>query len=612
MAEGSAVPSRDHVEHEALRPHQFRGAAIDELARGCARPAVIRQLRSAERSRRLLLLRALDEKLTKSPGLVGPLDDPDDAWDLLARAERVAPDALDLLLSHPYTGSWAGYVTKLIRDDITGVCPLWMHVGHLHAIAAAVAIRAEIPFVIRVPVWHGSAIVPTVGLARLPTEHSVALVRAADGVVEISAGDTVVRLPRDHAESTADWWGVRTLSARSGGVGLSVRLDDVDPYRGLYEPVPPQRLSPADTAAWQDMLDEAWEILCRCLPELACGFDDGLDSLVPRPAVPIRNLSASTGEAFGSAIISQPADSASLTATLVHELHHNLLGGLLHMVPLYHHDPAERFYTLWREDPRPLAGVLSGIHAFFGVTAFWRALCRHETGSLARRAGFEFAYWRSGTWRTLRDLSGDPHLTEAGKRFLASIEAQLRPMLDEVVPDRMDEPAAAAAADHRAGWQLRYLRPRQTTVVTYTDAWLAGLTGQELPSELKPDREPVPTPVPDGTWRGARTDLIRTRLAREQPVAVPDATPADLAYAAGDIDTALQGYRDELAADSDRPDSWVGLGLCLSAREPGAAAARALLDHPELVRAVHRRIQVETGSTPPPEELADWVGRSTC
>jgi HEXXH motif-containing protein len=613
MAEGSAVPSRDHVEHDALRPHQFRGAAIDELARGWARPAVIRQLRSAERSRRLLLLRALDEKLTKNPGLVGQLEDPDDAWDLLARAERVAPDAHDLLLSHPYTGSWAGYVTKLIRDDITGVCPLWMHVGHLHAIAAAVAIRAKIPFDIHIPVWHGGAIVPTIGLARLPATHSVARVKAAGGVVEISAGDTVVRLPPDHAESTADWWGVRTLSARSGGVELSVRLDDVDPYRGLYEPVPPQRLSAADTTAWQHMLDEAWEILCRCLPDLACGFRDGLDSLVPRPAVPIRNLSASTGEAFGSAIISQPADGASLTATLVHEFHHNLLGGLLHMVPLYDHDPAERFYTLWREDPRPLAGVLSGIHAFFGVTAFWRALGRHETGSLARRAGFEFAYWRGGTWRTLRALSGDPHLTEAGQRFLASIEAQLRPMLDEAVPDRMDESAAAAAADHRAGWQLRYLRPKQTTVAKYADAWLAGLAGQDLPSELKPDRNLVPTPVPDGTWRGARTDLIRTGLlAREQPVAVPDATPADIAYAAGDVDGALRGYRDELAADSDRPDSWVGLGLCLSAREPGAAAARALLDHPELVRAVHRRIQVQTGSTPPPEELADWLGRSTC
>lgn len=586
--------------------------AVDELARGFARPAVIHQLRAAERSRRLLLLRALDEKLTKNPSLVGPLDAPDEVWELLGRAERVAPQARDVLLSHPYTGSWAGYVTKLIRDRITGVCPLWMHVGHLHAIAAAMAIRAEISFAIHIPVWNGNAILPTIGLARLATDSpfSVAEVRAGPDGVEIGNDHTVVRLPHDHTDSSPDWWSVRTMDTRSGDIALSVRLDDLDPYRGLYEPVPPQRLSPADTAAWQHVLDDAWDILCRCLPDLAVGFHDGLDSLVPRPAVPIRNLSASTGEAFGSVIIARPADSASMAATLVHEFHHNLLGGVLHMIPLYDHDPDERFYTLWREDPRPIAGVLSGIHAFSGVTAFWRALAQQESGAPARRAGFEFAYWRGGTWRTLRSLSGDPHLTEAGRQFIDAIEQRLRPMLDEPVPDRMDELAAAAAADHRAGWRLRYLRPQPKTVASYAEAWLA----EDEPSALNPDRKLTPTPVPDGGWTGARTDLIRARLLEPDaaPAAVPEATAADLAFTSGRMDDALRGYRDELAADGDRPDSWAGLGLCLSAQEPGGAAARALLGCPELVRAVHRKVRKQTERPLRPEELADWIGRSVC
>ncbi|HEV7651390.1 MAG TPA: HEXXH motif domain-containing protein [Actinophytocola sp.] len=608
------MPTDDHFEHGDFQVHQLSRTAVDELARGFARPAVIHQLRGAERSRRLLLLRALDERLTKDPNLVGPLDQLDDVWELLARAERVAPDARDLLLSHPYTGAWAGYVTKLIRDRITGLCPFWMHVGHLHAVAAAVAIRARISFVLHIPVWNGNAIVPTIGLARLVTDspYSVAEVRADRDVVEIINQHTVVRLPRDHADSSPRWWGVRTVATRSGDVELSVRLDDVDPYRGLYEPVPPQRLSPTDTAAWQRELNKAWKILCRCLPELADGFLDGLDSLVPRPAVPIRNLSASTGEAFGSAIIAQPTDSASMAATLVHEFHHNLLGGLLHMIPLYDHDPDERFYTLWREDPRPIAGVLSGIHAFSGVTAFWRALARHESGSLGRRADFEFAYWRDGTWRTLQSLSDDPHLTEAGRQFLSSIAMRIRPMLDEPVLDRMGELASAAAADHRAGWQIRYLRPQPDTVASYADSWLAG---QDWPSALEPDNRLMPTPVPDGGWTGARTDLIRARLLKGSAApadAVPDATAADLAYVCGDVDDALRGYRDELAVDGDAPDAWVGLGLCLSAREPGSAAARALQSCPELVRAVHRAVRTKAESTPPPDELADWIGRSVC
>ncbi|MGH3757300.1 HEXXH motif domain-containing protein [Actinophytocola sp.] len=611
------MPTDEHHEGCGFASYHLSRSAIDDLASGSAQPTVIQQLQQAERSRRLLLLRALDEKLTKDPTLVGPLTAPDDVWELLARAERVVPEAMDLLLAHPYTGAWAGYVTRLLRDKITGVCPLWMHVGHLHALAAAVAIRGGLSFALRVPVWDGGAIIPTVGMARLAadTPYSVADVHVDRDVVEISNAATTVRLPRDHAGDATNWWGMRTLATRSGHLALSVRLDDLDPYRGLYEPVPPQRIARADVDGWQHVLNEAWHIVSRCLPDLAAGFATGLHSLVPRPAVPLRTLSASTGEAFGSAIIAQPADAATLAATLVHEFHHNLLGGLLHMIPLYEHDPAERFYTLWRDDPRPIAGVLSGIHAFFGVTAFWRALGRDDPGEAERRAGFEYAYWRDGTWRVLRSLSGDPHLTEAGQRFLDSITARLRPWLDEPVPAGMAELAGAAAADHHAGWRIRHLRPPARTVQSYTDAWVVG---RQRPSLTEPDGRLTPTPIPDGSWCGARTDLIRAGLAVAEPdpeeitLMVPDATRADVAYVSGHNDRAIHGYRSELAEDGNRPDSWVGLGLALSAREPGADAARALLRCPELVRAVHRSIRSRTGTPPAPEELADWIGRSGC
>jgi HEXXH motif-containing protein len=614
LAEGSAVPA-DPIEDREFPQHQLPWSAFDELARGDAQPAVVRQLRRAERSRRLLLLRALDEKLTKDPALVGPLSAPDEAWELLARAEHAAPDARDLLLAHPYTGAWAGYVTRLLRDQITGVCPLWVHVGHLHALAAAAAVHARIPFAIRIPVWEGGAILPTVGMARLATDtpYSVAEVRGDRDVVEISNERTVVRLPRNRSKDTANWWGMRTLATQAGHLVLSVRLDDLDPYRGLYEPVPPQRLTRAEFAGWSHVLADGWQIVGRCLPDLAAGFSSGLDSLVLRPAVPLRNLSASTGEAFGSAIIAKPTDAASLAATLVHEFHHNLLGGLLHLIPLYEHDPDERFYTLWRDDPRPISGALSGVHAFFGVTAFWRALSRRDEGPNTRRAGFEFAYWRSGTWRTIRSLSGDDHLTKAGQRFVDGITERLQPWLDEPVPADMAGLAEAAAADHLAGWRIRHLRPLAETVAGYTESWLAG---QRWPGGLEPDSRLTPTPVPDGSWCLARTDLIRIGLASDRDLpetwTVPDATQADVAYARGQGDDAVHRYLDELAEDADRPQSWVGLGLALSARWPGSAGARALLQCPELVRAVHRAIRGRTSTPPAPDELANWIGRSVC
>ncbi|MGH8880295.1 MAG: aKG-HExxH-type peptide beta-hydroxylase, partial [Stackebrandtia sp.] len=398
-----------------------------------------------------------------------------------------------------------------------------------------------------------------------------------------------------------------------------VHLDDLDPYRGLYEPVLPQRLGPTEVGTWRALLDQAWRLIVHHLPDIADALPAGLDSLVPRPAVPFRMPSASTGEAFGSAIIARPPDAASLAATLVHEFHHIRLGGLLHLTRLHEEDSRERFYTPWRDDPRPIGGVLQGVYAFFGVTAFWRALARAGTGTPDRRAAFDFAFWREQTWRVLRVLRDDPALTPAGRRFVDGIAERLGPWQDELVPADLGALAAAVGADHYAGWRISYLRPDPRTVADLADAWLAG-DARPTATQLSTDR--APTPVPDGSWSPARTDLIRLSVA-EVDVAdpldgrnalsrtwshVPDATAADFAYATGRLTDAARGYRAELAADADRPAAWVGLGLALSGLGV-TPAARALLHYPEVVRAVHRRIRARTRTVPAPEDLAAWIGR---
>jgi hypothetical protein len=395
---------------------------------------------------------------------------------------------------------------------------------------------------------------------------------------------------------------------------LSVRLDDLDPYRGLYEPVLPQRLDAAEVDAWRGLLDKAWRLIVHHLPDIADALPAGLDSLVPRPAVPFRMPSASTGEAFGSAIIARSPDAASLAATLVHEFHHIRLGGLLHLTRLHEEDPRERFYTPWREDPRPIGGVFQGVYAFFGVTAFWRALARAGTRAPDRRAEFEFAYWREQTWRVLCVLQDDPCLTPAGRRFVDGIAERLGTWQDEPVPADLAELVAAVAADHYAGWRTRYLRPDPEVVADLADAWLAG-NARPTAAYLGTDR--APTPVPDGSWSSARADLIRLSVA--DPLngrnvlsrtwsKVPGATAADFAYVTGRLTDAARGYRAELAADGDRPAAWVGLGLALS--ELGVMpAAQALLHYPEVVRAVHRRIRARVRPVPPPEDLATWIGR---
>jgi HEXXH motif-containing protein len=597
-------------DHE-ITHHRLPWTEFDALARGGGGARVVRRLRRVERSRRLLLLRAVVEETTKTSQSFGPLPSPDSAWELLERVQRKAPAALDLILAHPYTGSWASYVTRLLRDQITGIGPLWAHVGHVHALAAAAAIHAELDFETAIPLWHGTAALPTLGMAVLPTDTpwSVADVRARRGTpVEIGHGHHRVALP-----DGPGWLGMRRISVRAGRRTLAVRLDDVDPYRGLYEPVSPRRLPDAEVDEWDRLLAGAWQLLTEHLPDVADALTAGLDSVVPRQAVGPRANSASTEEAFGSAVIARPSDATSLAAALVHEFQHIRLGGLLQLVRLYDDDPRERCYVPWRDDPRPIAGVLQGIYAFFGVTMLWRELMRTGTPRARRKAAFEFAGWRGRTWRTLDALRVDPALTAAGRRFLAGVAERLGPWQHEPVPGDIAAAVASIAADHRAGWRIRHVRPDTDTVAALAEAWTAG---RPRPAVRLGTGHP-PTPIPDGHWSRARADLIALAVeagplgGRDLPAwsTVSDATPADRAFAEGRFVDAVRAYRAELTVDADRPTSWVGLGLALSGLGTGPAA-RMLLECPELVRAVDRRIRAGVAGVPGPDELAAWIGRS--
>lgn len=567
----------------------------------------MRSLRRAEHSRRLLLLRALIDQLVKRPELAVPLPPPEAVWELLERAEFASPAAVAVVLDYPYTGSWLSYTMRLVRSGIAGVAPLWVHAGYLHSLSAAAAIRAGIDFETELPVWHGGAILPTIGLVRLPTAetHSVAAVRGTAGTVRISTGTTRIVLPDQLSTGSVQWWPIRRLAATAARHELSVYFDDVDPYRGSYEPVVHQRVGESEMAAWQRLLPMAWTSLVECLPDYAEAMATGLEVLGPLPVMAHRPSSESNGDAFGSAMIGLPEQPHDLAAALVHEFQHIRLSGLTHIASLCQDDRTTRFYVPWRDDPRPIAGVLQGSYAFLGVCAYWRELARQNDDD---RAQFEFSYHRLNVWRAISGVLRDNALTETGQRFVSVMAATVRAWQDEPVSAAVAETARLAAMDHYLGWRLRHLRPDPGLVTTLSRAWLTGVPDDV---DIRPDRPP--TPVPDGEWSHARTALLRLAMTGA-PVAsrtdVPDATAGDAAWATGRFDDAVGCYRAELAADPDRPASWAGLATALSTLGP-SPASRMLLDRPELVRAVHRSVAgaVSTATAPQPEEIASWLTR---
>lgn len=562
-------------------------------------------------------LRAVLDELSAHPDPAGPLPPVREAWQLLATAQQHAPSEVDDLLLHPQAGTWAGYLLRRLRGSSEGQAPLWVDVGYLHALAAAAAIRAGLEFATRVPVRDGFASIPTLGAAMVPSASAWewAQVRRQDTTTTVTAAGRTVRLSGQQAEADG-WVALPVVEVAESGHRLSVNLDHLDPYRDLRAPVAPQLLSPAEVARWRSLMAEAWRVVVATCPALAESLARGLFAVVPQPrAERFRTMSASAGDAFGATIVSEPEGATELAVTLVHEFQHIKLGGLLHLAPLQVGEPPQRLYAPWRDDPRPLSGVLQGVYAFTGITGFWCAYRRTATGCAQRLAQFEFARWREQVDTTLRVLQELPQLTDLGRRLVAGMATTAAQWRDQEVPADLLAAARDAGADHRTLWRAWHLRPDPQVVAELAAAWQAGAPRPDLP-------DPDPVVVADDSARGLDTRAVLTlwRLfdpdgfaaLRRDPSTVSSrvtgATVADLAYVAGEVAYARQCYLADLATDPDRVGAWAGLALVEAAGPPTATAA-VLRDRPELARAVHRQVRMATGTPPDPLALAEWLGR---
>lgn len=594
----------------AVRRHRLDPGQFDALAAGGGDAGTVSQLRVAERSWRLLQLRAVLDATRSTPRATGPLPPVDHAWELLVEAERRDPSEVNDLLLHPQAGTWAGYTLRRLRGSTSGSAPLWVDLGYLHALAAAAALRAGLEFRITVPVRDGFVVLPTLGAAPAPQarrwDHAEVRHAGGSGIVDLPGGSVPV--------GGNGWVRLPAVRVEAAGNPLTVSLDSLDPYRNLRTPTPPRPFAATEISRWRDLLSRAWRLLVETCPQQASALGRGLSSIVPQPpAQRFRTMSASAGDAFGSMIVSELRDATELAVTMVHEFQHIKLGAVLHLTPLHRGDPPQRLYAPWRDDPRPLGGLLQGVYAFTGITEFWCALRRRGGGGADGLAQFEFARWRAQVAMVLAALAELPQLSAAGRRLLAGLRTTAQRWQGEPVPAEPLAAAAACVADHRTRWRLHHLRPDPSLVAAFAKAWLAGGQRPELPYP-----EPVVTADPAARGLDALAVLSMWRITdpagfaglRDDPAAVgaqvTGATGADLALLAGEHDRARAEYEAALVAEPDRPGSWAGLGRVLAARWPGPAAD-ALRERPELVREVHRAVR-GPGGPPDPTALAAWVG----
>jgi hypothetical protein len=92
------------------------------------------------------------------------------------------------------------------------------------------------------------------------------------------------------------------------------------------------------------------------------------------------------------------------------------------------------------------------------VTGFWRARRHRVSDAAARRARFEFAYWRRQTSMALDQIARSDELTAAGVSFVDRLGRTLAGWCAEPVPADAERAADLRAVADRARWRLRYDR----------------------------------------------------------------------------------------------------------------------------------------------------------
>ncbi|MEV0296228.1 HEXXH motif domain-containing protein [Nocardia sp. NPDC050710] len=417
------------------------------------------------------------------------------AYQTLAELQRSHPAEVVTLLSYPHVGTWLAQVPqRLDAEPDDAPTPLWADCGYLGWLAAAGGIACLPEGSINVVVRNGVVMLPGIGRAELgPAEDNghCELHRTQDGALRFTRGTSTVLVPSRDDESDPAWLPLRRL--RGADAEREVFLDDLDPFRHLLDGQRPPRLTTAQTRTWQQDFAAAWELLRRDFDRYPVPMRSCLQSLAPLSAQPLAASTSHTAfNGVGCVYTTAPADPFQPALTLIHEVQHTKFTLLTDQIVLFDPDPVCRFYAPWRDDPRPIMGLLHGIYAFFGVTDFWR-IHRRADCHRSMQANVDFELWRLQVEGAVAQASASSLLTEAGSHFLNALIEEMCPWGEEDVPTAVRVAASEVAIAHRTFWQVRNLTPDIGRIAELATCWIAQAPGPDvLPPADQVDQRAVP------------------------------------------------------------------------------------------------------------------------
>jgi uncharacterized protein len=424
--------------------HQVPKNLFDALAAGGGGRDAIKTLAAARYSKHLVLLRGV----LAIADVAGPRQArlARNGYDLLVTLQRQDPAAARQAIMHPSIGSWA--IRAIRQSGGTPASPV-ARPGRLSAVAVAAAIRARMPVEIEVDASDGGVLLPALGQAVL-NDHT-AVVRATGGGAEVSAGHHRVEVPPNPYCDAPGWLGLRRLKAGP----LDVIIDDLDPFRMPASANLAPRLSPAERGKLSAMLRDASQLLDAYHPAIAAEVAEAVVMVVPLSNERGGQASSSSSATFGAVALSEPPDPYTCAATLAHEVQHLKMSALLDVVDLTWPGDGDAYYAPWRDDPRPIEGLLQGAYAFLGVTAFWHRQRHLMNGEVGLKAHTEFARWRTATAGAINTLLASGRLTAAGEDFTRGMAHAVHALQAEPIPAEAEAEARYEAAKHLARWEAK-------------------------------------------------------------------------------------------------------------------------------------------------------------
>jgi uncharacterized protein len=402
-------------------PHELPDADFRELASGHGSAAAVGQLLNGQRTLRRTLLMAVYQAANGHAG-VGDAARTGlrTAWSVLATVDTEQPGALIRVLDHSFLRPWAVRCLERLQALRSGgadsrLVALDADLGYLSALAAAAAVRSGLAAELDVPVVNQVLALPTLGrlvlgpgqaevaTARLAVDRDVIRIRLGGGrwkltVSDLNSGDADQALVGDD-DHPVEWQPIRTLRAAAG---LSVALDDSDPYRDCFGPTAAPRLSREQHARWQRDFEDAWAEIETRYPAFAPAIGAGLCVLVPLvPGSEPTGVVVAERHAFGVVAASPADDPARLARLIVTAFQRAKFGAMVDLYDLF--DQAA-------PDAGPVADLLEGAYV---------ALADRVEGQLG--GGERADHGTGGTSGPGEKLADRDVLTLAGRRFVAEM-----------------------------------------------------------------------------------------------------------------------------------------------------------------------------------------------